>query len=206
MCVCVLWHVVYCGMLHVHVLHVMLYLCICSYSMCVCFFICMYICLCMSVCVCASVCVHICTCICLYSVYAWNLHVCACVYVSVCVCACVCACVCIRHHYHISHTLRTAAVWVLLIACRVALVTSTCTCFAAQCLFICNSVSNEKLGRINGMAVFISDIFRLVFKKKKRHVDCFCVYTAPLAVRLCVCVAWGSISTHYIVYVLCYIL
>ena len=112
-----------------------------------------------SMCVCICVCAHLhmrlfVQCICMKF---------ACVYVSVCVCACVCACVCIRHHYHISHTLRTAAVWVLLIACRVALVTSTCTCFAAQCLFICNSVSNEKLGRINGMAVFISDIFRLVF-------------------------------------------
>ena len=52
--------------------------------------------------------------------------------------------------------------WILIIASRVILTTSACTCFSAQCIFICNSVTSDKLGRINGIAVFISDIFRSV--------------------------------------------
>ena len=50
----------------------------------------------------------------------------------------------------------------MIIASRTLMVMAFSTCFAAQSLFIGNSVSPEKLGTANGLALFVSDIVRYV--------------------------------------------
>ena len=55
---------------------------------------------------------------------------------------------------------RTSVLWLIMIATRLMFVIGTRICFAAQCIFISNSVTRERLGRANGLAVLISDVFR----------------------------------------------
>lgn len=57
---------------------------------------------------------------------------------------------------------RATVLWLIIIVTRLMFVIGARICFAAQCVFISNSVTQEKLGRANGLAVLMSDIFRRV--------------------------------------------
>eukprot|EP00731_Ephydatia_muelleri_P025369 Em0017g452a len=57
---------------------------------------------------------------------------------------------------------RVAAVWVVIICCRTLMTVTFSTCFAAQSLFIGNSVIPDQLGTANGLALLMSDIIRCV--------------------------------------------
>ena len=53
-----------------------------------------------------------------------------------------------------------AVLWTVLIITRLVSIVFLETCFAAQCLLINNSVTSDKFGSVNGIAVSLSDIFR----------------------------------------------
>ncbi|KAL5479629.1 hypothetical protein EMCRGX_G023177 [Ephydatia muelleri] len=67
------------------------------------------------------------------------------------------------HHLTLVSDLDPAVLWTVLILTRLVSIVFLETCFAAQCLLINNSVTSDKFGSVNGIAVSLSDIFRAAF-------------------------------------------
>ena len=64
--------------------------------------------------------------------------------------------------HYLALTGSVAAVWVAIICCRTLMTVTFSTCFAAQSLFIGNSVTPDQLGTANGLALLMSDMIRCV--------------------------------------------